>query len=231
MPSYYLNRCWHIVNWTLRNKFQWNDDTSSYFFIQENVFEDAVCKLAAILSWLQFVKYEMPLVSMMTLLNGSIFRVTRPLCREFTGHRWIPRTMASNAGLWCFLWSAPWINAWVNNREAGDLRRHRNELKKCLIYVLWYLRYLISYLVCYDEIHCTKPFWDIYVFRHWGQDKMKALSETTVSNARYRMKMFEFQLIFCWSLFLRVQLTILLHWSDNGLAPARWQAIIWTNGG
>ena len=27
--------------------------------------------------------------------------------------------------LWCFLWSAPWINRWVNNREAGDLRRHR----------------------------------------------------------------------------------------------------------
>ena len=26
---------------------------------------------------------------------------------------------------WCFLWSAPWINGWVNNREAGDLRRHR----------------------------------------------------------------------------------------------------------
>ena len=23
-----------------------------------------------------------------------------------------------------FLWSASWINGWVNNREAGDLRRH-----------------------------------------------------------------------------------------------------------
>ena len=22
------------------------------------------------------------------------------------------------------LWSAPWVNGWVNNREAGDLRRH-----------------------------------------------------------------------------------------------------------
>ena len=27
-------------------------------------------------------------------------------------------------GQWrCFLWSAPWTNGWVNNREAGDLRR------------------------------------------------------------------------------------------------------------
>ena len=30
-----------------------------------------------------------------------------PLCGEFTGHRWIPRTKASDAELWCFLWSAP----------------------------------------------------------------------------------------------------------------------------
>ena len=40
-------------------------------------------------------------------------------------HRWIPPTRASEAGFWCFLWSAPWINGWVNNREAGDLRHHR----------------------------------------------------------------------------------------------------------
>ena len=30
-----------------------------------------------------------------------------PLCGEFTGHRWIPRTKASDAEFWCFLWSAP----------------------------------------------------------------------------------------------------------------------------
>ena len=38
----------------------------------------------------------------------------------FTGHRWIALTKASDAELWCFFLSAPWIN----NREAGDLRRH-----------------------------------------------------------------------------------------------------------
>ena len=48
-----------------------------------------------------------------------------PFVREFTGHRWIPRTKPSDAELWCFLWSAPWMNGWVNTREAGDLRRHR----------------------------------------------------------------------------------------------------------
>ena len=44
--------------------------------------------------------------NMMTSSNGNIFRVTGPLCGESTGHRWIPRTKASDAELWCFLWSA-----------------------------------------------------------------------------------------------------------------------------
>ena len=42
-----------------------------------------------------------------------------PLMR---GIRWIPITKASDAELWCFLWSAP-ENGWENNR--GDLRHHR----------------------------------------------------------------------------------------------------------
>ena len=37
----------------------------------------------------------------------EIFRVTGPLCGEFPGHQWIPLTKASDAELWCFLWSAP----------------------------------------------------------------------------------------------------------------------------
>ena len=45
--------------------------------------------------------------TMMAPLNGNIFRVTGHLCGEFTGPRWIPRTKASVAELWCFLWSAP----------------------------------------------------------------------------------------------------------------------------
>ena len=43
---------------------------------------------------------------MMTSSNGNIFRVTGHLCGEFTGPRWIPLTKASDAGLWCFPWSA-----------------------------------------------------------------------------------------------------------------------------
>ena len=44
---------------------------------------------------------------MMTSSNGNIFRVTGHLCGKFTGPRWISRTKASDAGLWCFLWFTP----------------------------------------------------------------------------------------------------------------------------
>ena len=44
---------------------------------------------------------------MMTSSNGNIFRVTGHLCGKFTGPRWISRTMASDAELWCFLWFTP----------------------------------------------------------------------------------------------------------------------------
>ena len=44
--------------------------------------------------------------TVMASSNGNIFRVTDPLCGEVTGPRWIPHTKASDAELWCFLWSA-----------------------------------------------------------------------------------------------------------------------------
>ena len=47
------------------------------------------------------------LVYMVTSANGSLFCVIGPLWGEFTGHQWIPLTKASDAELWCFLWSAP----------------------------------------------------------------------------------------------------------------------------
>ena len=35
---------WNIINWTLRNKPQWNFNQNSYIFIQENAYETVVCK-------------------------------------------------------------------------------------------------------------------------------------------------------------------------------------------
>ena len=54
--SHYLNQCWDIVNWVLRNKLQWNLNRNLYIFFEENAFENVVWKMAAILSGLQCVK-------------------------------------------------------------------------------------------------------------------------------------------------------------------------------
>ena len=48
--SHYLNQCWVIVNWTLRNKLQWNFNKNSKLFIHEKASENIVCEMAAILS-------------------------------------------------------------------------------------------------------------------------------------------------------------------------------------
>ena len=55
MPSHYLNQCWNIVNWTLRNQLQWHFNKNSHIFIQENAFKIVVCEMAAILSQSQCI--------------------------------------------------------------------------------------------------------------------------------------------------------------------------------
>ena len=80
--------------------------------------------------------------NMMTSSNGNIFRVTVPLCGEFTGHRWIPFTKASDSELWCFLSCA--LNKRLCKKSSGwwfetpsrSLWRHCNEYGRmqCNIY-------------------------------------------------------------------------------------------------
>ena len=85
---------------------------------------------------------------MMTSSNGNFFLRYRPFVRGI--HRWIPLTKASDAELWCFLWSAPWINGWVNNREAGDLRRHRAHYDVTLMSYRSHIEQIVSQL-CIEE--------------------------------------------------------------------------------
>ena len=55
---------------------------------------------------------------MMTSSNGNIIHVAGLLWGEFTGHRWIPLTKASDTELWCFLWSAP-LNRRLSKQSWG----------------------------------------------------------------------------------------------------------------
>ena len=75
----------------------------------------------------------------MTSSNGNIFRVTGPLCGEFTSHRWIPLIKGQWRRVLIFSLIYAWIIGWVNNRETGDfdtqlrsLWRDCNALLFCL---------------------------------------------------------------------------------------------------
>ena len=89
---------------------------------------------------------------MMTSSKGNIFHVTGPLCGEFAGNRRIPHKKASDAELWCFLWSAPeWINGWGNNHEAGDLR-HRRAHFDVIVMCIWKFQWQFNFECLYS---CT----------------------------------------------------------------------------
>ena len=102
---------------------------------------------------------------MMTSSNRNTFHVTGRLCGEFTGHRWIPLTMA---GQWhealMFSLICAWTNDWVNNRDAGDLRRHRAHYD--VIVMLWSLAgwYTNTSVACITAITGVMPEKD------WGID-------------------------------------------------------------
>ena len=49
-PSYYLNQCLVIINYTLGKKPQWNSNQNTKIFIHENAPESIVCEMEEILS-------------------------------------------------------------------------------------------------------------------------------------------------------------------------------------
>ena len=68
--SHYLNKCWNIVNWTFRDKLQWNINRNSNSSIHENAFESIVCEMTAILFRSQCVK----------IFNSSTIWVNEKFC-------------------------------------------------------------------------------------------------------------------------------------------------------
>ena len=63
-PSHYLNQCWYIVNWALKNKLYWNLSRKSHIFIQENAFEIVVSEMASfcfglnVLTWASLMSFR-----------------------------------------------------------------------------------------------------------------------------------------------------------------------------
>ena len=70
---------------------------------------------------------------MTTSSNGNIFRVTGHLCGEFTGPGDFPHKSQWRRVL-MFSLICTRINGWVNNGEAGDLRRNRTHYDVTVMY-------------------------------------------------------------------------------------------------
>ena len=90
----------------------------------------------------------------MTSSNGTIFRVNGPLWGEFTIHRLIPQTKASDAEMFSLI--RAWTNGWVNNRDAGDLRPHGSHHDVNVIISIYYRlshMYVYMYVCLYTHAY------------------------------------------------------------------------------
>ena len=97
-----LDSCYHC---TLINKIQlnWNQNIKPFFWKTQLEILFAKCPAQCIdpsTLWKMVISckqhLQMHFIDMMTSWNGNIFRVTGPLCGEFTGDRWIPLTEAGD---------------------------------------------------------------------------------------------------------------------------------------
>ena len=122
-------------------------------------------------------------IFMMTSSNGNIFRVTDPLCGEFTGHR-----------LWCFF-DLCLDKRLSKNRKAGDLRRHRahydvivmlNEAWKCPVSPAFWSNNLLRVISGYCKI-CETSYIAVWSSRlHcFNPVKYSTMSRDMVGQFRY----------------------------------------------
>ena len=160
----------------------------------------------------------------MTSSNGNIFRVTGHYAGN-SPHRspgnsphkgqWRGALMFSLIMLICV-----WINDWVNNREAGDLRRHHAHYDVTVMDTIesaWWLQMSWCQAICNYHIRTQADQRDIKIV---AMEYMRERSQSPVWYLTYQGRMTHI----CDS-----NLTIIE--SDNGLSPDRHQAITWTNFG
>ena len=98
-PSHYLKQCWVIVNWTLRNKLQWNFNQNTKLFIHEIASENIACEMAAILSSGRWVKHLItcPEVTYMSWRsNTGLVGVTAPVPVKSPWRIWVNKLVSNH---------------------------------------------------------------------------------------------------------------------------------------
>ena len=118
-PGHYLNQCWLVINWIFRNKLRWNsgqNKNKNFSFMKMRF------KMSSA-NWRPFC------LGGDELTHDDVIKWNFPRYWPFV--RGIHRSPVNSPhkGQWrgalMFSLICARINGWVNNGEAGDLRRHR----------------------------------------------------------------------------------------------------------
>ena len=116
---------------SLRNSIGWE----FIFFIKTHFMEEhssptsifSVCLYDDVIKWKHFPRHWL------------LCREFTGDCGEFTSHRWIPFTQWRRALMFSLI--CAWTNSWINDQDAGNLRRHRahNDVTVmwCRIVIQW----------------------------------------------------------------------------------------------
>ena len=118
---------------------------------------------------------------MMTSSNGNIFRLTGPLCREFTGHRCIPLTKASDTELWCL------FDLRLNKRSSRQLRRRWFEMP---LRSLW-RHCIVAYNHRRASVIVILPLVVLLVKKWWFNDNIKFMWNCLVSYVSHSYNTFK----------------------------------------
>ena len=117
-------------------------------------------------------------IRIMTSSNGTFCRVTGPLCRESTDDQWIHKGQwrwALTLSLIC-----AWSNGWANNRDTGDLKRHRAHYVATVM--IWQLEaYILKFESNFGS--CMGPDWAFYSSFHYGDVIMSTIGSQITSLA------------------------------------------------
>ena len=132
-----------------------------------------------------------------------------------------------------------WLNGWVYNRDAGDLRHYRAHYDvtamemswkvtkighrdpfQCTLFscVLWFSLYIkvnhreaVSFFITETPLLMIWPY--MMNLHSYGNTLRPRQNGHHVADDNFKRPfVFEFRLIFCWILFLRVQLTVIQQW-------------------
>ena len=153
-----------------------------------------------------------------------------PFVRESTGHWWIPLTKASDAELWCFLWSAPeqTVKKYLRRRwfetPSLSLWRHCNVIHWGLDKMpQFYRRHSVKFSRFETILFCLKHI--------EAEAKLPAFRKRHFQAHFLDWKFLNFKQNFTEICSLWSNWQYGSSGSDNGLAPTRRQAIIWISVG